>query len=207
MPDPGRALRAAGGGLASAFILAATALLSHWPAGRPAQSSELRLAMRSAIARLEHCRERTADELAALPAHLRAPRVCSETAIDYRIVVLIDGEIRLDRVVRHGGVRRTRPLTIDRALAVEPGRHSVDIRFEPDSRPLGDAAMERESGESEDEPGSAGRDERDDEVARLPHLRLTTVMTFQTGRARLVRIGEGGDLEIAPEAAAAEAPG
>ena len=143
--------------------------------------------MRTAIARLEICRDRTSEELAALPAHLRALRICSETAIDYRLVVLVDGETRLDRTVRHRGVRHTRPLAVDLAIAVDPGRRLVDVRFEPDDAM---AAAKAATGLTE-------------EYDKLPQLRLTAEMDFSSGRARLVHINEGGVLEVVPEPGAA----
>lgn len=172
MPDLRSVLRWAWGVVVCGLALGAVARIARWPVGRVAQSSELRLALRSASARVEICRDRTPEELAALAAHLRSLRICTETPVDYRLRVSIDGRSRLDRVVRHRGVRRTRPLAVDEAIAVEPGSFGVEIRFDPE------VATPVES------------------LPDLAALRLSTRIEFRAGRARLVRIAEHGDLEL-----------
>jgi hypothetical protein len=187
VPELSRLARVALGAAATAALLAGAARLSRWPAGDLPEGSELRLALRTAAARIETCRDRSAKELAALPAHLRAPQVCDEVPVDYRLTVAIDGEARLDRIVTHRGVRRTRPLTVDEALPLPPGPHRVEIRFEP--RPALDPDR---LGEVE---GRAFMEAR----ARLTSPRFDRSIDFVAGRARLVRFDVQGDLELAPE--------
>ena len=64
-------------------LMAATALLARAPIGTPAAGSELRVALSTAHGRIEICRTPGEQELAALPAHMRAQRICEETAPDY----------------------------------------------------------------------------------------------------------------------------
>lgn len=188
------------GGVACAAILVGVALLSHLPMGQAEDDSELRLALRTAAARIEICRDLTAEELAALPAHQRAPRTCEESPVDYRLTVTIDGTQRIDQSIRHRGIRRTRPLAVDEVLRVEPGAHRVEVRFEPElaefrerqGKPaIGDENDDASHGESAEARVSAA-------LEALSAPALDAVVEFAPGRARIVRIDERGALALAP---------
>lgn len=163
-------------------LMGAIAAIAHLPVGEPAPGSALRLALRTAAARVEVCRDRTAAELAALPAHMRQPRVCTETAVDYRLTVAIDGAARLDRRVEHRGVRRTRPLAVDAELPLPAGRHRVTVDFLPIDPPAGAAAT-------------------------LPAPRFDAEIDFAPGRVALLSLTAGGELEVVGAAALSAAPG
>jgi hypothetical protein len=196
MSDRGGWLRLCLGGLAAAALLAGIALLSRLPMGRTTGDSELRLALRTAAARIEICRDRTKEELAALPAHERAPRICDETPVDYRLTVTIDGEPRLERSIHHRGVRRSRPLAVDEVLRVTPGARRVEVRFEPELAELREAREESGEGES---GGKVEHERFAAELEKLASPALAEVVEFEAGRARLLRIGESGALEVAPD--------
>jgi hypothetical protein len=120
--------------LRAAVALGAMATLgavAHLPLGAAPAASALRVALRTQHARVELCHEPTEAELAGLPAHMRQKRICTETAIDYRLRVEVDGETRIDRVISHRGVRHNRPLVVDALIAVRPGRRAVTIEFAP----------------------------------------------------------------------------
>lgn len=168
MSDSGRRLALAALRLAVAVgLMAAIGVVAHLPLGRPAQDAGLRLALRADRAKIEICRDRSAEELAALPAHMRQARICQETAVDYRLRVVIDDRQRLERTVRHRGVRRNRPLIADELLRLEAGRHRVVIDFSP--------ALE----EASPAEGSA-----------LPSYRLAETIDFPRGRIRIASLVE-----------------
>ncbi|GMU65113.1 MAG: hypothetical protein AMXMBFR36_13870 [Acidobacteriota bacterium] len=152
-------------------LMTAIAAIAHLPVGEPAPGSALRLALRTAAARVEVCRDRTEAELAALPAHMRQVRICTETAVDYRLTVAIDGARRLDRRIEHRGVRRTRPLTVDAELPVAAGRHRVALEFVPI-----------------DPPAEA--------AAKLPAPRFDAEVDFAVGRVVLLSLAPSGELGI-----------
>lgn len=181
-PLPVLALRA----VVSVALMAATALLARAPIGEPASDAELRVALATAHGRIEICRTPSEQELAALPAHMRAQRICEETAPDYRLAIAVDGEPRLDRRVVPQGVRRTRPLAVDAALRLPAGRHRVAVEFAP--VPL-DHPLDGEA---------AGAFER------LPDARLDAELDFAPGRILLVTLDAEGELRpfVAPEIAA-----
>jgi len=188
------------GGLASAAILVGVALLSRLPMGRAEVDSELRLALRTAAARIEICRDLTPEELAALPAHQRVPRTCEESPVDYRLTVTIDGAKRIDQSIRHRGIRRTRPLAVDEVLRVEPGARRIEVRFEPELSEFREREGEPGSdAESDDAFRGEGAEARvSAALEKLSAPALDEVVEFAAGRARIVRIDERGALAIAP---------
>lgn len=137
MPEPVSVPRVLAGLALALAAMAGVTALAHLPVGAERSDAALRVALRTARARVEICRELTAAELAALPAHMRQPRTCAETAVDYRLSVTIDGAPRLDRRLAHRGVRRTRPLVAEEQLALPAGAHRVRVTFEPLDPPPG----------------------------------------------------------------------
>ena len=205
MPDRARPLFALAGTGAALGLVVGVALGSRLEVGSTPSTAELRLALHAADARIELCRERSDAELAELPAHFRAKRVCEELAVDYRLTVEIDGERRLERVVAHRGVRRTRPLAVDESLSVPPGFHRVSVSFEPiplelahRSRPHDEGSEEHRREKATEVEIEFGAD--DGRIAEafgaLPAPRLETEIDFVAGRAELVTLDEDARLRI-----------
>ncbi|MFN7940380.1 MAG: hypothetical protein U0X73_02180 [Thermoanaerobaculia bacterium] len=176
MPEIRRIVRSLAGLALAAALVAAVGALAHMPLGAPATAAALRLALRAEHAKIEICRDLTESELAQLPAHMRQRRQCQETAIDYRLRVTIDGTSRLEREVRHKGVRRTRPLAVEEQLEIPPGRHDVEVEF----RPVPPAGAPAEA------------------TAELGSPRFTGVVEFPRGRVRILVLGPGGVFDLRP---------
>ncbi len=101
--------------------------------------------------------------------HMRQKRICTETAIDFRLKIAVDGETRVDRLISHRGVRRNRPLVVDELLTVAPGRRRVAIEFTP-IRPDGfEGAFES-----------------------VASYRLDELLEAPLGRIRVAALGTGG---------------
>ncbi len=181
MPEAARLLRLALRLAVPLALMAALSTLAHLPVGAPPEGAALRLALRTAAARVEICRDRTADELAALPAHMRQARVCEETAIDYRLRVAIDGDVVLDRRVTHRGVRRTRPLVVDVDLPVAPGGRLLEVEFLPVDPPA-------------------------DAAGSLPAATFAESVDFAPGRIRLLALEADGRLRLRAGAASEAVP-
>lgn len=148
--------------------MAGVGAVAHLPLGAPPRDAALRIALRTSLGQSEVCRDRTAAELAALPAHMRQPRICEVTTVDYRLRVEIDGRALVERAVHHRGVRHNRPLVVDELLRVEPGSHHVSIRFEPA------------------DPAVAGASE-------LPRAAHDASIVFVAGRIRRLSLDPGAD--------------
>ena len=127
----GAVLRGAAGLAIAAAFGAGLVWLSSRPLGAAPRDAAVRLALRTAGARVEVCRDRTAAELAALPVHMRQPRVCEDRRPDYLLELHADGERLLSRRVRAPGIHGDRPLTVDELITVPPGRHQLAVTFAP----------------------------------------------------------------------------
>jgi hypothetical protein len=97
---------------------------------RDSDDAVLRLAWSARPERIEDCRPRSAEELAALPPHMRQPLVCEGVAAQYRLMVRRGGALVADQVVRGGGLRHDRRLYVFREIALPPGEIAIDVRFE-----------------------------------------------------------------------------
>ncbi len=111
--------------LAGAAALAAG---SHVPTAVDDPSgARLRLAWKIRGDRVETCRVRTAEELAALPPHMRQARVCEGRVPPYHLTVLVNGAAVVRDTVFAAGARSDRGVFVLRDLALTPGRYDVDV--------------------------------------------------------------------------------
>lgn len=128
---PERWLRQLAVAALTAVLLAIVLVLGQVPLGHGSGQATLRIALRTVQSNAEICTERTAEELEALPAHMRQPRVCEQVAPPFRLQVSIDGESVLDEAFEPGGMRGDRPLTVDREILLPAGPAHLDARFSP----------------------------------------------------------------------------
>jgi len=117
-------------------VLAGALLTSGLVAGtrvawvvEPSDRAVVRLAWRSAVERALECREPSAAEQAALPAHMRQPRICEGRPLPLRLTVRIDGAELSDELLHAAGAQGDRPITVFRDYRVTPGAHRVEISF------------------------------------------------------------------------------
>lgn len=131
------------------------------------RASELRLSWRAIPERIETCRERTAEELAARPAHMRQPLECTGRAATYALTVAIGDASADSIVVEGGGARGDRPLFVLRRYPLEAGPRRVVVEFRRRERDV----------RTIEGRGAA---------AVPPVLRLDTLVDFRPGEATLV---------------------
>ncbi len=175
MADRSPALPAfAGRFVVSGFLVLGVGHLAHLPLGREPAEAALRLAIRTAAAKLEVCRDRSPAELAELPVHMRLPRVCEDRPVTYRLEVWLDGTLRHSALASKRGLRADRPLVIEETLLAAPGTHAVRIRFAP---------------ELTSELSSA-------ELAELPHGELEESLELAAGRVALVTFDDREGLAL-----------
>ena len=90
----------------------------------------LRLAWSVRPERIESCRQQSEEELARLPQHMRQPVVCEGVSAQYRLTVRREGRVVADRIVRGGGLRQDRRIYVFHELPLDPGRSSIEVRFD-----------------------------------------------------------------------------
>ena len=139
----------------------------------PADASELRLSWSARPERIESCRERTAEELAERPAHMRQALDCDGRSASYLLEVRVDGAL-LDSVVVHGsGARQDRPIFLLRDYPMVPGERRVRVSF------------------TRREPADTLRSKRENRSGIAPHLSIDTLIAFRPGAAALVTYDAG----------------
>ena len=120
----------------SALVLAALAFGSRSPQGADADHAILRLGWRLAGQVRQTCRDRSPEELAKLPAHMRTPRECTSEVLAYTLRATVDGRVVIAKTIRPAGLRADRPLNVEEDIAIAPGEHAVTVTFVPDD-PVG----------------------------------------------------------------------
>lgn len=120
----------AGGALLAVLATAGLVALSGVTAVVDDSSTGLvRLSWRSVGARIEKCRVPSAEELAALPPHMRRKEICEGHLAPFALEVRLDGEPVVDREVHAAGAREDRPTYVFDEIPVAPGPHELDVRF------------------------------------------------------------------------------
>lgn len=106
-------------------LVAAASRLPHQPRG--AGDAQLVVSLRQAGDMVERCRDRSPEELAALPAHMRNPRVCSRGRAPVRVRVAIDGEVMLLKAFPAAGLWSDGQSFAIQNLRIAPGTHHVQV--------------------------------------------------------------------------------
>lgn len=131
------ALRWLGQGLVIALLIAAMGIFVDTPAytSFPADQAMIRLSFSHGGAR--DCRERTPEELAALPPNMRSPMVCSRERLPLWLEVDLDGSPLVRTELPPGGLRGDGPSRIYEGFAVPPGRYTIEARLRDSAREIG----------------------------------------------------------------------
>jgi hypothetical protein len=115
-------------GFAGAALLVAGSQLPWRP--HPTDAALVRLSWRASSRPVEECRTATAEELAALPAHMRREKICERRHAPFRLHVRLDGKPERDVAIEPAGATGDRPLYVFEELPVPPGPHRLSVAFE-----------------------------------------------------------------------------
>jgi hypothetical protein len=132
-----RPLRWLGQGLVIALIMLAIGVLADTPTytAFPTDQAMIRIGFSHGGAR--DCRERTPEELAALPPNMRAPLICSRERLPIRLEVDLDGSPLVHADLPPGGLRGDGPSRIYEGFPVAPGRYTIEARLRDSARDEG----------------------------------------------------------------------
>ncbi len=123
-----------------ALLLGGILALVRQPIGHAPREGMLRLIGRMVGARINVCRPLTPEELEKIPKHMqRGGQVCEQSLLPYHLQVWLDGQLRIDEVVRPAGIRGDRPVYVQQELLLLPGTYRLRIRLAPASGPGQDA--------------------------------------------------------------------
>jgi hypothetical protein len=80
------------------------------------------------------CRQRSADELAAMPPQMRAPLDCPRERSPVAVRVELDGRAVIDESFPPSGLRRDGASAGYRRLAIRAGPHTLRVQLNDDAR-------------------------------------------------------------------------
>ncbi len=120
-----------------ALLMLAIGVFADTPAytSFPADQALVRVSFSHGGAR--DCRERTPEELAALPPNMRAARVCSRERLPVRLEIDLDGSPLVHVDLPPGGLRGDGPSRIHEGFVVPPGSHAIEARLRDSDRESG----------------------------------------------------------------------
>lgn len=140
------------------------------------ETAALRLSWRLRGEKEQHCRKRSADELARLPVHMRTPEVCTGRLITYRLVLRIDDRAPDTLLFAPAGAKGDRPIFVLHEERVTPGEHDIQIEFAP---------LDRKTRHDDDDDDDHRNDDHDRE-ARARHYQAR--LAFTPGAVELITI-------------------
>ncbi|MBP9897909.1 MAG: hypothetical protein KBF28_06035 [Gemmatimonadales bacterium] len=160
--------------------------------------AQLRLSWRARPERIEECRRPSAEELAEVAEHMRQRVICTGVEASYTLRVAVDDSVLTEEIVRGGGLRHDRPLSLLREFPIHQGAHRIHVTLRRREAPtVMDTSLVE--GAEPDTGLYAGRAKREASersrrtlAAIPPSLLLDTVVTF--GRARVVLVTFDADI-------------
>ena len=104
--------------------------LAQLPWGEPSPQAWLRLSWRTVGEKVRVPKAQDPN----LPAHMRLPEAQAFEIYlrPYRLQLLVDGQARIQRRVVAPGFRHDRPLSVFEEVALAPGKHRLEVRFDPE---------------------------------------------------------------------------
>jgi len=122
-----------------ALFALAIGVFSHWPTYRhlAAGAALIKLSLVHAGKPLGECRERSAEELAALPPNMRAPTVCPRKRSPVTVELDIDGAPAARIAAPPSGLSGDGASAVYRRLTVPAGERLIAVRLRDDARSAG----------------------------------------------------------------------
>lgn len=89
----------------------------------------VKLSLRHAGQLVGECRERSAEELAGMPANMRAPLVCPRERSPLHVELLLNDELVLSEILPARGIHKDGRASMYRRLVVPAGEMNVGVRL------------------------------------------------------------------------------
>jgi len=128
----GRAPQLIGGTVVSLALFLGVAQLSARPEWQtlPPETGLVRLSFTHSGAR--NCRDRTEEELAALPRNMRAAQLCERRRAPLRIEMDVDGARSLTAALPPSGLAGSGPSRVYDRVVLPAGEHRIELRMNDD---------------------------------------------------------------------------
>ncbi len=128
----GRIGHLAVGGAISLAVVVAAAILSAWPVWQSLPSDRALVRLSFTHSGVRNCRDRTAEELAKLPANMRNAQTCDRRRAPVYIEVDIDGSPAIATDLPPSGLAGSGPSRIYRRIELPAGPHRLALRMRDD---------------------------------------------------------------------------
>jgi hypothetical protein len=128
----GRVPHLAMGGAIGIAVALGVATLSARPAWQSMPEGIALVRLSLAHSGVRNCRDRTAAELAALPANMRDPQICDRRRAPVRVEMDVDGQTVLALSVEPSGLAGSGPSRVYHRVELPAGRHRLDLRLAED---------------------------------------------------------------------------
>lgn len=127
-------LRYAGQALVYGTFAALLGVCSTDPAYRhlPEDMATIKLSLRHAGKLVSECRDRTAEEMANLPANMRAPQICERERSPLLLELDIDGKSVYSEILPPRGLHGDGRASVYRRLTVPAGAAQISVRLKDD---------------------------------------------------------------------------
>jgi len=113
-------------------VVLATAALSAWPAWQSLPEDHALLRLSFTVSGARNCRDRTAEELAALPRNMRQPQICERRRAPVHVELDLDGTTILEEDLPPGGLSGSGPSRIYRRFELPAGSYDIALRLRTD---------------------------------------------------------------------------
>ncbi|HUL68139.1 MAG TPA: hypothetical protein VLW55_26320 [Burkholderiaceae bacterium] len=119
-----------------AAFAAAVGVFSGWPPYRQLgpEQALLRLSLLHPGAPLHDCRQRSPEELAKLPAHMRVAQDCPRERSPVHVRVTLDDRPVIDETFAPSGLARDGAAAAYRRLVIPAGTHRIGVGVNDDAR-------------------------------------------------------------------------
>lgn len=122
---------AAGGTISLALVLAA-ANLSVWPVWNSLAPGTALVRLSFTHSGVRNCRDRTAEELAALPRNMRNAQLCDRRRAPVRIEINVDEKLAFAADLPPSGLAGSGPSRVYQRIELPAGQHRLSIRMRDD---------------------------------------------------------------------------
>lgn len=120
------------GGAATLALTLGTAALSSWPEWQSMPRNHALLRLSFTHSGVRNCRDRTAEELAALPQNMRKTEVCDRRRAPVHVEMTIDGQAAFVADLAPSGIAGSGPSRVYERFELPAGPHMIDVRLRDD---------------------------------------------------------------------------
>lgn len=124
----------------SLVVVLATAALSAWPDWQSLPEDHALLRLSFSVSGARSCRDRTEEELAALPRNMRQDQICERRRAPVRVELDLDGQTVLAEDLPPGGLSGSGPSRIYHRFELPAGSYDIALRLRTDPADPGFAA-------------------------------------------------------------------